>query len=258
MYFIGIDIGAVSAKGVVVKDNHVLSRTVLDTGSNVERAADTVLQSLLKETQTTIKEVKRTVATGYGRNSVPFADMKMTEITCHARGVIHLMPEARTIIDVGGQDSKAIRVDEQGTVCDFVMNDKCAAGTGRFLEVMAKALELKSDDLGAIALSSKNPAAISSVCTVFAESEIVSLRGEGEKREDIVAGIHTAIASRINSMVMQIGCEDPVVLTGGVARNEGLVRALGKEMGRVVMVPEYPQLTGALGAALIAATDCEK
>jgi predicted CoA-substrate-specific enzyme activase len=256
MYFLGIDIGAVSAKGVIVKDNQVLSRAVFDTGSNVERAADTVLQSLLKETKITIQEIKRTVATGYGRNSVPFADKQMTEITCHARGVIHLMPEARTIIDVGGQDSKAIRVDEQGTVCDFVMNDKCAAGTGRFLEVMAKALELKSDDLGAIALSSKNPAAISSVCTVFAESEIVSLRGEGVKREDIVAGIHSAIASRINSMVMQIGCEDPVVLTGGVARNEGLVRALEKEMGRVVMVPEYPQLTGALGAALNAATDC--
>ena len=165
------------------------------------------------------------------------------------------MPEARTIIDVGGQDSKAIRVDEQGTVCDFVMNDKCAAGTGRFLEVMAKALELKSDDLGSIAMSSKNPATISSVCTVFAESEIVSLRGEGKKREDIVAGLHSAIASRINSMIVQIGCEDPVVLTGGVALNGGLVRALESEMQRPVKVPEYPQLTGALGAALIAATD---
>ena len=165
------------------------------------------------------------------------------------------MPEARTIIDVGGQDSKAIRIDEEGQVCDFVMNDKCAAGTGRFLEVMAKALELKSDDLGSIAFDSKNPAAISSVCTVFAESEIVSLRGEGKKREDIVAGIHNAIASRINSMIMQIGCEDPVVLTGGVERNEGLVRAFQNEMQREVKVPDYPQLTGALGAALIAASD---
>ena len=256
MYFLGIDIGAVSAKGVIVKDSHVLSRTVLDTGSNVERAADAVRKVLLNETQIAFKEIQRTVATGYGRNSVPFADKKMTEITCHARGVIHLLPVGRTIVDVGGQDSKAIKVDEQGTVCDFVMNDKCAAGTGRFLEVMAKALELKIDDLGAIALNSKNPAAISSVCTVFAESEIVSLRGEGERREDIVAGIHNAIASRINSMVMQIGCDDPVVLTGGVARNEGLVRALGNEMGRAVMVPEYPQLTGALGAALLAAADC--
>lgn len=255
MYFLGIDIGAVSAKGVIVKDKNVLARAVLDTGSNVKRAADTVLQSLLKEARITIDEVLMTVATGYGRSSVPFADKKMTEITCHARGVLNLMPEARTIIDVGGQDSKAIRVDEQGTVCDFVMNDKCAAGTGRFLEVMAKALELKSDDLGSVAMSSKNPASISSVCTVFAESEIVSLRGEGKNREDIVAGIHSAIASRINSMIMQIGCEDPVVLTGGVARNEGLVRALENEMKRSVKVPEYPQLTGALGAALIAAAD---
>ena len=256
MYFLGIDIGAVSAKGVIVKDNTVLSRTVLDTGPDVERAANTLLQSLLKRAQITINDINRTVATGYGRSSVPFADKKMTEITCHTRGVIHLMPEARTIIDVGGQDSKAIRVDEEGTVCDFVMNDKCAAGTGRFLEVMAKALELKSDELGSIALNSTKPAAISSVCTVFAESEIVSLRGEGKKREDIVAGIHCAIASRINSMTMQIGCEDPVVLTGGVARNAGLVRALEHEMQRSVNVPEYPQLTGALGAALIATTDC--
>ena len=255
MYFLGIDIGAVSAKGVIVKDKNVLSRAAFDTGSNVGRAADTVLQALLKAGHITINEVKRTVATGYGRSSVPFADKKMTEITCHARGVLHLMPEARTIIDIGGQDSKAIRVDEQGKVCDFVMNDKCAAGTGRFLEVMAKALELKSDELGSIALDSKNPATISSVCTVFAESEIISLRGEGEKREDIVAGIHRAIASRINSMIMQIGCEDPVVLTGGVARNEGLVRALEKEMQRAVKVPEYPQFTGALGAALIATTE---
>ena len=256
MYFLGIDIGAVSAKGVIVRDKKVLSRAVLDTGSNVKRAADAVLKSLLKEAHITINDVRMTVATGYGRSSVPFADTKMTEITCHARGVTYLIPEARTIIDVGGQDSKAIRVDEQGTVCDFVVNDKCAAGTGRFLEVMAKALELKSDDLGSIALSSENPATISSVCTVFAESEIVSLRGEGKKREDIVAGIHGAIASRIYSMIMQIGCEDPVVLTGGVARNEGLVRALENEMQRSVKVPEHPQLTGALGAALIASTDC--
>jgi predicted CoA-substrate-specific enzyme activase len=255
MYFLGIDIGAVSAKGIIVKDKNVMARVVLDTGANVKRVADTVLQSLLKEAQITIKGIVRTVATGYGRSSVPFADKKMTEITCHARGVFYLIPEARTIIDVGGQDSKAIRIDEQGTVCDFVMNDKCAAGTGRFLEVMAKVLELKSDDLGPIAMSSKNPATISSVCTVFAESEIVSLRGEGKNREDIVAGIHRAIASRINSMIMQIGCEDPVVLTGGVARNEGFVRALENEMKRSVKVPEFPQLTGALGAALIATTD---
>jgi predicted CoA-substrate-specific enzyme activase len=255
MYFLGIDIGAVSAKGVIVKDRNVMARAVLDTGANVKRVADAVLQLLLEEAHITINEIVRTVATGYGRSSVPFADKKMTEITCHARGVFYLIPEARTIIDVGGQDSKAIRIDEQGTVCDFVMNDKCAAGTGRFLEVMAKALELKSDDLGSIAMTSKNPATISSVCTVFAESEIVSLRGEGKNREDIVAGIHRAIASRINSMIIQIGCEDPVVLTGGVARNKGFVRALENEMKRSVKVPEYPQLTGALGAALIAITD---
>ena len=257
MYFLGIDIGAVSAKAVIVKDNSVISMGVMDTGSHIERVADAILQSVLSEAGITFNDIKGTVATGYGRSAVPFADKKMTEITCHAKGVNHVIPDVRTIIDVGGQDSKAIRVDEQGTVYDFVMNDKCAAGTGRFLEVMAKALEIKSDDLGAIALTSLEPAAISSVCTVFAESEVISLRGEGKKREDIVAGIHHAIASRINAMIAQIGFEEPIVLTGGVAKNQGLLRALENELKRKINVPDHPQLTGALGAALIASTDCK-
>jgi predicted CoA-substrate-specific enzyme activase len=193
------------------------------------------------------------VATGYGRTAVGFADKKVTEITCHARGVSHLMPEARTVIDIGGQDSKAMRVDGEGRVTDFVMNDKCAAGTGRFLEVMARALELPLDDLGSLSLASRNPCLISNLCTVFAESEVVFLRGEGRAREDIAAGIHAAIASRVAVMVSQMGLEETVVLTGGVARNRGVVRALRDDLQLTVRVPEHPQLTGALGAALIAA-----
>ena len=157
MNFLGVDIGAVSAKAVLLRDDVILACEVLDTGSNIKRIADKVVQKVLEKARIGFNDLNGVVATGYGRISVPFADKRITEITCHARGVHHLIPEVRTIIDIGGQDSKGIRVDESGKVIDFVMNDKCAAGTGRFLEVMAKALELKIGDLGSISLESKNP-----------------------------------------------------------------------------------------------------
>jgi predicted CoA-substrate-specific enzyme activase len=252
MYFLGIDIGAVSAKAVILKDRDLIAMTIVDTGPHVVRVADVVLQQVLKDAQIVFDDLQGIVATGYGRIAVPFAGKKITEITCHARGVHHLIPEAKTIIDIGGQDSKGIRLDEEGTVQDFVMNDKCAAGTGRFLEVMAKALNLHIDDLGTISQTSRNPCLMSSVCTVFAESEVVSLRAEGRKREDIVAGLHNAIASRISAMISQIGCEDQIVLTGGVAQNKGVLKSLEDELTMSVHVPENPQITGALGAALFA------
>ena len=252
MNFLGIDIGAVSAKAVVLRDNDMVAQDVMDTGSNIELIADKVVKRVLEKAKIAFDDVKSIVATGYGRISVPFADKKVTEITCHARGVYHLIPKVRTIIDIGGQDSKGMRVDETGNVIDFVMNDKCAAGTGRFLEVMAKALELKVDDLGLISLESRNPCRISSVCTVFAESEVVSLRAEGRAREDIIAGIHRSIASRIGAMMSQVGHEELVVLTGGVAKNRGVIKALEDELKRSMSIPENPQITGALGAAIIA------
>ena len=224
----------------------------MDTGSNIELITDRVTKRVLEKAKITFNDVKGVVATGYGRISVPFADKKVTEITCHARGVHHLIPEVKTIIDIGGQDSKGIRVDEAGNVIDFVMNDKCAAGTGRFLEVMAKALELGVDELGSISLESKNPCRISSVCTVFAESEVVFLRAEGRARENIIAGIHKSIASRIGAMMSQIGREEVMVLTGGVAKNRGVIKALEDELKITMSIPENPQVTGALGAALIA------
>jgi predicted CoA-substrate-specific enzyme activase len=252
MYFLGIDIGAVSAKAVILRGSELVAKTTMDTGPHIVEIADAVLKRVLKDARITFVDLQGIVATGYGRISVPFAEKKITEITCHARGVYHLMPEAKTIIDIGGQDSKGIRLDEEGTVQDFVMNDKCAAGTGRFLEVMAKALNVHIDDLGTISQAGSNPCTMSSVCTVFAESEVVSLRAEGRKREDIVAGLHKAIAGRISAMISQIGCEDHIVLTGGVAQNNGVLRALEDELQRSVRVPEMPQMTGALGAALIA------
>ena len=252
MNCLGVDIGAVSAKAVLLRDDVILAYEVLDTGSNIGRIADEVVKKVLEKARIDFNDLNGIVATGYGRISVPFADKKVTEITCHARGVHHLIPEVRTIIDIGGQDSKGIRIDESGNVIDFVMNDKCAAGTGRFLEVMAKALELKIGDLGSIALESKETCQISSVCTVFAESEVVSLRAEGKAREDIIAGIHKSIASRIGAMISQIGKEEIVVLTGGVAKNKGVVKTMENELKTSVSIPDNPQITGALGAAILA------
>lgn len=255
MNYLGVDIGAVSAKALLMQENIIIAYEVLDTGPNIGKIADKVVKKVLDKASVDFNDLKGIVATGYGRISVPFADKRITEITCHARGVHDLIPEVRTIIDIGGQDSKGMRVDDAGNVVDFVMNDKCAAGTGRFLEVMASALELKVDDLGLISLESENPCQISNVCTVFAESEVISLRAEGKSREDIIAGIHKSIACRIGAMMSQIGKEEPVVLTGGVAKNKGVVKALESELKISIRIPENPQITGALGAALIAAND---
>ena len=251
--FLGIDIGAASAKAVIVRGGNSVAQAVMETGPSVERVADILLKQVLAASGMSSADLNGVVATGYGRTAVRFADKKVTEITCHARGVNHLMPEARTVIDIGGQDSKAMRIDGQGRVIDFIMNDKCAAGTGRFLEVMARALELPIADLGSRSIASLNPCLISSLCTVFAESEVVFLRGEGRSPEDIAAGIHVAIAGRVATMISQMGLEEMAVLTGGVALNRGVVRALCDELQVSVRVPEQPQLTGALGAALIAA-----
>lgn len=252
MYFLGVDIGAVAAKAVILRKRDLIAMAVEDTGHRIEEVAAVLLQRVLKAARIKFDDLQGIVATGYGRMAVPFAGKRLTEITCHAGGVHHFIAGAKTIIDIGGQDSKGILVDEDGTVTDFVMNDKCAAGTGRFLEVMAKALNVCIEDLGALALTSLNPCTMSSVCTVFAESEVVALRAEGRSREDIVAGIHHAIAERISAMISQIGREEQMVLTGGVAHNRGFLRALEEELKRPVRVPELPQMTGALGAALYA------
>ena len=192
------------------------------------------------------------ISTGYGRHGVPFANKAVTEIICHAQGAHFLLPATRTIIDIGGQDSKAIGLDEKGTVINFVMNDKCAAGTGRFLEVMAQVLGVTIEELGPIALTSKNPCQISSTCTIFAESEMVSLRAEGKSRQDLIAGIVRAVSSRVAVMGKTVGFKREVVFTGGVAKNVGVKKALQEEIKMEIVVPEEPQTMGALGAALLA------
>jgi len=193
------------------------------------------------------------VSTGYGRNSVDFADKAITEITCHAAGAYFQDPAVRSVIDIGGQDSKAISMDDAGRVNDFVMNDKCAAGTGRFLEVMARALEVDLDAFGEMSLKADTPAAISSLCTVFAESEVISLIARGEKRENIIAGIHESIGSRVLAMAKRVGVTEPVMMTGGVAKNIGVVKALENRAGVSIKVSPNAQINGAIGAALLAA-----
>lgn len=248
----GIDIGSITAKAAIIKDGEILGSRVMFTGYNTVLAGKNVIEELTKEIGMHTKELDAVVATGYGRNSVGFATKAITEITCHGVGAHFLNPDIRFIIDIGGQDSKVIRIDEQGKVVDFAMNDKCAAGTGRFLEVMARALEVDLDGFGEICLQAETPSKISSICTVFAESEVISLISKGETRENIIAGIHESVASRVSALAKRVGVVEPVMMTGGVAKNIGAVRALEGKLETTIQVSEHAQVNGAIGAAILA------
>ncbi len=253
MYTIGIDIGSMSTNGVLLNEKkEILSSIIIPTGASSKKAAEKTFQQILTEHKLTEKDIDYIVATGYGRIKVPFANEVVTEITCHAKGANYYFPKARTIIDIGGQDSKVIKVDANGNVLDFVMNDKCAAGTGRFLEVMARTLEIDLEEMGPISLNGKNSVSVSSLCTVFAESEVVSLIGADHKTADICKGLHTSIAKRITAQLKRIGLEEEIVMTGGVAKNIGVVTELETSLGCKIKISEEPQINGALGAALIA------
>ena len=252
MITLGIDIGSLTAKGLILNDKEIIGKHLIPVGYNSKTAADKLLSELLEKAGLNRDSIQKIVATGYGRNSIDFADKKVTEIICHGKGMYFLMPHIRTIIDIGGQDSKVIVLDTNGNVANFVVNDKCAAGTGRFLDVMARAMETEIQDFGALALKGKNPSNISSVCTVFAESEIISLVAKGENREDITSGIHISIARRVVSMVKRLGMITPVAMSGGVALNIGLVNALEKLLETPIITTPLSQYSGALGAALYA------
>ena len=258
MLFAGIDIGAATAKVVILRDGKILSYAIIPTGFDVINTANEVTRLALEKVDHSIDELEFVISTGYARSAVPFANKTLTEILCHAKGVHLLLPRARTIIDIGGQDSKVIRVDESGSVINFNMNDKCAAGTGRFFEVMAVVLGLDISEMGPIALKSSNPCQISSTCTVFAETEVVSLRAQGRSREDLISGIHKAAASRVVTMGKTVGYEKEVVLTGGVAKNMGVKKFLEDEIKMETVIPEEPQIMGALGAALFAQAELGK
>ncbi len=252
MLVCGVDVGAATAKAVILEDNRLVACSILPTGYSVKIIADKAVKEALGKGKLSKTEFDYVVSTGWGRHSVPFANKAVTEIICHGKGAKSLIPSARTIVDIGGQDSKVISLDEGGTVVNFAMNDKCAAGTGRFLEVMANVLETELEKMGEISLTSKRPCSISSTCTVFAETEIVSLRADGNERNDLIAGIHNSIASRVYILGKGLGYTKDVVFTGGVAKNIGVKTSLQRLIGTEMLVPKECQIVGALGAALIA------
>lgn len=248
----GVDVGAATAKAVVLSADGVVASSILPTGASAVRAADDVIGLALDAAGLSMGALKYVVSTGYGRRAVPFSDKALTEIMCHARGASALVPKARTVIDIGGQDSKVIALDGRGGVSNFVMNDKCAAGTGRFLEVMAGVLHVDISEIGDVSLRAKERCQVTSTCTVFAESEMVSLRADGRSLEDILAGIHYAMAHRVVVMGRSVGFKEAVVFTGGVARNVGMSKVLEGLIGLEIIVPQEPQIVGALGAAILA------
>jgi len=245
----GIDSGSATTKAVLIIDGQIVSYQIIPTGFDFLSAAEAAYKNVLSCAEVSEESVDLICATGYGKNSIRFAHKAISEITAHARGVSYLYPEADGVIDIGGQDSKVISV-KNGKVIDFLMNDKCAAGTGKFLEYTARALEVPIEKLGELALASQTPASITSMCTVFAESEVISLRAKGFTKESIAAGLIESIARRVAVMARQIGLKENVAFVGGVAKNPGIKAALEKELRISLYVPPEPQITGALGAAL--------
>ncbi len=249
----GIDVGSATAKAVLVgADGAVLAHALMPSGGNLSASAESVLLTALERAGLPRDAVRTVVATGYGRDNVAWRTKSITEITCHARGAHSLSAHVRSVIDIGGQDSKAISLAPDGTVRKFEMNDKCAAGTGRFLEVMARTLGLPLNDFGPRALIADAPSKISSTCTVFAESEVISLLAQGEPVERILAGLCAAITQRVHSLASRVGMAPEVMMTGGVAKNIGVVKRIEQAIGFTLTIPEEPQIAGALGAALFA------
>ena len=252
-YSAGVDVGSTQTKAVIIdEDRKIVGRALIPTGANVIRAAEDAYAEALAETGIREEEVEYIVGTGYGRYRVTFGNTQITEISCHGRGAVHMFPGTRTVVDMGGQDTKAIRIDEKGEIIDFCMNDKCAAGTGRFLGAAAAALEIPLDDLGSTALKSEKPVRISTTCTVFAESEVLAWLGKGKKIEDILWGVHLSIASRSAGLLRRVGLEDEITFTGGVTRNIAMIKSLEGRLERKLNVSEDSHYMGALGAALFA------
>lgn len=253
MYYCGCDLGSATGKAVIVDEEKIISWAVMNSKGNPEKTAQTVLEKAIAKAGLDSREALSTiVGTGYGREGVSFIQSNISEITCHAHGAFWMNTKVRTVIDIGGQDCKVIALNNQGKILDFMMNDKCAAGTGRFFEAMGRALDCTLEELSEFALESDNPVAISKQCSVFAESEVVTLINKGADIHDIAAGIHDSIARRIFSMANKTGINAEVVLTGGCAQNQALIRSLEKRLNfKLAPLSENPQIAGALGAALL-------
>ena len=252
MFTMGIDIGSTSSKAVILEDGtRVAARKVIEAGIGSE-GADRVFADALSEAGITREEITRVMATGYGRMTFHGADDQASELSCHGKGIHYLIPEARVVIDIGGQDAKVMQINERGALLNFVMNDKCAAGTGRFLDVMAGILSVQTSELAELAAKAEEPLSISSVCTVFAESEVISHLAAGATRSDVAAGIHQSVAKRVAGLGNRIGFRGPIAMSGGVALNAGVVRALEHELGKQIVTHPDAQLAGAYGAAILA------
>jgi predicted CoA-substrate-specific enzyme activase len=251
-YAAGVDVGSTQTKCVIVDEQRkIVARTLIETGANVTRAAERAFETALASDGIDRKEVMCVAGTGYGRFKVAFGDLQITEISCHAKGACSIFPATRTVIDMGGQDAKGIKV-QGGEVLDFVMNDKCAAGTGRFLATAAEALSVSLSDLGDLSLQARNPVRLSTVCTVFVESDIMAYLAQGKKVPDILGGIHAAIAARTVALVRRVGIEPEITFTGGVSRNLGMVHALEEKLSVPLNVCDDSHYMGAIGAAAFA------
>ena len=251
----GVDVGSTQTKAVVMTENggrEILGRALVDTGANVRKAADNAFRAVCQAASIHPPEVGFVVGTGYGRYNISFGNAQMTEISCHARGAHFICPTTRTVIDMGGQDSKAISLGKDGQVLDFVMNDKCAAGTGRFLANAAEVMGISLDEIGPLSLQATRAVKMATVCTVFVESDILSYLAQGKKAEDILGGVHLAIAKRTLSLARRISIEPDITMTGGVARNSGMVHALEEVLGIRLQVSPDSQFMGAIGAAVFA------
>ena len=253
----GIDVGSTASKCIVLKNGkEIIGKALIPVGAGTS-GPERVVKEIVETTGIKIEDMNYILATGYGRNSITFANQQMSELSCHAKGAHFLFPEVRTVIDIGGQDVKVMQI-ENGAMVNFQMNDKCAAGTGRFLDVMARVLEVKVSDLAMLGSHSTKRVAISSTCTVFAESEVISQLAQNTDKCDIINGIHHSVASRVVGLAHRVGVREMVVMTGGVAQNAGVVKALEEELGHTIHTSPLTQYVGALGAALFAYQKCLK
>ncbi len=253
MIFAGVDVGSMSAESVLLNDDEIIATSIIVVKPNPVESAVVVMNTVLKQAGVRKDEITYCVSTGYGRERIPFAHHNVSEISCHGKGAFWTNPKVRTIIDVGGQDCKAIRVDDTGELEDFVMNDKCAAGTGRFLEGIAKTFGIHVSELGAMALKGVEAVPISSICTVFSQFDAMCFLADGRTKEDVALGVAEALARRVNRLVSKVGIADQVCVTGGVAKNPSVVKALEQATERKVnALAVDPQIVGALGAAIFA------
>jgi predicted CoA-substrate-specific enzyme activase len=249
----GCDIGSLTAKAVILQDGKMLASEVILASAQPEKSSIEVMRRAADKAGIKMEDIEYCVGTGYGRKHIPFMNSLESEIACHGRGAVWQVPSARTVVDIGGQDAKAIKVDEKGNVERYVYNDKCASGTGRFLEIIADSLDIKLDDMGALSEKSSEKLTLSNQCVVFAETEIISLVNEGKEIADIISALHQAVANRAASLARGILVEPDAVMTGGVAKNSGMFSALERALGVKLHRVDNPQINGALGAALFAA-----